>query len=380
MERRQLTVGIVSLYDPHSDKKAQSGILYKINESLENAGFKTIWVKTTKTPVFKFVLFFFRAWHFITKRITYLDRTYIGAYLLSQHIDKKAIEKSDILMFIHNQHILYAIHTSKPIIYHSDATFELANNYYMHNMYRWNAKQGERMEQIALNKVKYHLSSSDWRQRSVINHYKIDSTLCEVLEYGPCIDKIEFKRTYENKKCLNLLFIGVDWIRKGGKIAVETTNILNKMGIKTQLTIAGLKKIPSECINNPYINFKGYLNKNIKEQYEKLNQLYKEADIFFLPTLAECSAIVFCESAMWKLPVITYDTGGIANYVINDVNGYRLPLTATSNDFAEKIKEINNQNKLLKLSDGAQMISETKLNWNNWTNSFKKILENELNK
>lgn len=93
MERRQLTVGIVSLYDPHSDKKAQSGILYKINESLENAGFKTIWVKTTKTPVFKFVLFFFRAWHFITKRITYLDRTYIGAYLLSQHIDKKAIEK-----------------------------------------------------------------------------------------------------------------------------------------------------------------------------------------------------------------------------------------------------------------------------------------------
>ena len=35
-------------------------------------------------------------------------------------------------------------------------------------------------------------------------------------------------------------------------------------------------------------------------------------------------------------PVITYDTGGVGNYVINGLNGYRLPLSSDAKDFRIK--------------------------------------------
>ena len=34
------------------------------------------------------------------------------------------------------------------------------------------------------------------------------------------------------------------------------------------------------------------------------------------------------------MPVFTYDTGGIGNYVIDGYNGYRLRLGASANDFS----------------------------------------------
>ena len=36
-----------------------------------------------------------------------------------------------------------------------------------------------------------------------------------------------------------LLFIGSDWYRKGGDIAVEIAGSLNAMGLKTELTMLG---------------------------------------------------------------------------------------------------------------------------------------------
>ena len=55
---------------------------------------------------------------------------------------------------------------------------------------------------------------------------------------------------------------------------------------------------------------------------------------------AECSALVFCEASAYSLPIITYDTGGVGDYVINGKNGYRLPLEASGKDFANKIIDI----------------------------------------
>ena len=50
------------------------------------------------------------------------------------------------------------------------------------------------------------------------------------------------------------------------------------------------------------------------------------SDILLLPTQAECAGIVFVEASAYSMPIFTHDTGGISNYVINGINGYRLPL------------------------------------------------------
>ena len=94
-----------------------------------------------------------------------------------------------------------------------------------------------------------------------------------------------------------------------------------------------------------------------------------------LPTSAECSAIVFSEAAAYGLPVFTYDTGGIGNYVIDGYNGYRLRLGASANDFSVKIKETLFDGKLPKLSGNALQLYADNLSWSAWSRRFRGIIE-----
>lgn len=370
-------IGIVSAFDPHSDRKAHSGILYKINEAIEKAGIETVWIKNPLPWKYKIIckiLGLFKRLGF--NHGVYFDRTTIGAKILAQTIDYKSAKDVDYVMAIHYFHVPAFGRIGKPIIYHSDATFELANNYYLHNMPRWNVRQAEQIEKMALAHSTWHLSSSEWRENSVVNHYGINRKQCAVLEYGSCIDTEGIRRTPLNDGILHLLFMGVDWERKGGEIAVETTRLLNERGIKTVLTVMGLKVEPDSCKNREYINFIGFLNKNTPAEYERMKQIFCTTDILLLPTKAECSAVVFCEAADYGTAVVTYDTGGIGNYVVNDMNGYRLAEGSTPMQFADKIEEIwQTPGMLERMSLGARKVSKEKLNWDNWTKWFTENID-----
>lgn len=373
-----MKIGIVSRFNPHIDKKAHSGILYKINQSLENAGLETVWIPNPIPLSYKLLYFLCRIYHFVFGKCIYLDRTIIGSKLLASTIDLSKVEDVDYIMVIHYFHVPAFGKIKKPIIYHSDATFELANNYYLHNMPHWNECQAERIETMALNNSLWHLSSSSWRENSVINHYGIERKKCFVLEYGSCIDTGGIRRIPLNDGTLRLLFMGVNWERKGGEIAVETTKILNARGIRTVLTVMGIKNEPDSCKGKEYVNFLGYLNKNIPDEYEKMKQVFCLTDILLLPTKAECSAIVFCEAADYGTAVVTYDTGGVGSYVKNNINGIRLPEGSSASDFADEIERIwKKEGELDRLSVGARKMSVERLNWENWTEWYKKNLLKE---
>jgi len=374
-----LKVGIVSAYNPHTDKKAHSGILAKINEAIENADCETVWIKNSPSLRYNFLGKIAKLCNLLFKKNISIDRTYLGSYLQASTIDKKIIDQVDYIMVIHHFYIAYWLKTKKPIIYHSDATFEIIDEYYIHNLWDWNKRQAESIELEALKNASLHLSSSNWRNDSVINHYKINPSKCRVLEYGPCLDIANTTKIKEKGSVLQLLFFGVEWSRKGGDIAVETCRLLNEMGVNAVLTIVGIKQLPEFCIGKDYINFIGYLNKNEEKQYKKLQSILTTTDILLLPTKAECSAIVYCESAAYGIPVITYETGGVSNYVINNVNGYRLPLESGPTEFAEKIKEMIKGNNLERLSEGGLEIASSKLNWTNWTEEFLKYF-NDIRK
>lgn len=66
-------------------------------------------------------------------------------------------------------------------------------------------------------------------------------------------------------------------------------------------------------------------------------------------------------AAAYGIPVFTTDTGGIANYVVNGVNGYRLPLTGTGADFANKIKECICKQEFSGLSENARRLYKEKI-------------------
>ena len=102
---------------------------------------------------------------------------------------------------------------------------------------------------------------------------------------------------------------------------------------------------------------------------------YQQSDLFLLPTLAECSAIVFSEAAMYGLPTFTHNTGGVMSYVEDGVTGRGLQLGSTGADFANAILDMLNKNQYDDWSRNARRKYEKELNWEKWLTSCEKIIE-----
>lgn len=222
--------------------------------------------------------------------------------------------------------------------------------------------------------------SSQWAANSVINDYHQSPSKVHVIEFGANIDDkdiIERKFSYQGH--LHILFLGVDWKRKGGQIAVDACKWLNEHDIPTTLHIVGIKELDESIKKLPYIDYIGFLNKNVPEQYAKLVEVIRLCHCLLLPTLAECSAIAFCESSANGLPIFSHITGGVGNYVYDGRNGYLLPLGSTGADFGAKIKACLENGELERMSVSAKEVYKEKLNWHVWSDKVEKIINDMLN-
>ena len=286
------------------------------------------------------------------------------------------IEKCDILFAPFASTSLYSLKTDKPIIYLSDATFAAMVDYYFKEIISWNIKQANKIEQTALSKATHAIYASQWAYKSAIQNYNIDKSKLHVIEFGANIDEqniIPHQFTYNGR--LDLLFLGVDWIRKGGDIAVEATKYLNDSGIPSTLHIVGISKLDNDIVNLSYVKNYGFLNKNNPDDYNQLVSIIQQSHCLLLPTKAECAGIVFCESSANGLPIFTFNTGGVANYVVNGKNGYMLPLGTTGHKFGEIISECLQSGELEKMSRTAVDVYNEKLNWTVWGQRIESIIE-----
>lgn len=272
------------------------------------------------------------------------------------------------------------LRTQTPIIYYSDTTFASLYNYYewFSNFMRLSQWEGNRIEQAALNNSTYAVFSSEWAAHSAINDYSIDASKISVVPMGPNLRKTPGRKQAlqprEKDKC-KLLFIGVEWERKGGQIAYDAMMALKSMGINASLTIVGCTPPPSVLDNDLHVIPR--LNKANPAEYQKFGDLLSSHHFFILPTRAECFGVVFCEASAFGLPSITTDTGGIPTAVRNGVNGYRLPLSATGNEYAERIASLinNYETQYVPLSISSRNIFENELNWDAFAEKMMSLFE-----
>jgi glycosyltransferase involved in cell wall biosynthesis len=133
------------------------------------------------------------------------------------------------------------------------------------------------------------------------------------------------------------------------------------MGVNTRLTIVGCK--PDEEVPE-YVEVLGFVNKRSSEGRKQLEELYRNATFFILPTQAEAVGIVFCEASAFGVPSITFKTGGVEDYVRDGINGVCLPADGKPEIFAGRIKEIiNDKDRYSALCLGGFHEYKTRLNW-----------------
>ena len=163
----------------------------------------------------------------------------------------------------------------------------------------------------------------------------------------------------------NILFVGMDWERKGGIILLNIFEEVLKMHPNATLTIVGCSP---KNVTLPNCQIVG------KVSPEKVAEYYNSATLFCLPTLREPFGMVFIEAMSFKLPIVANNIGCIPDLVINDFNGYLIDNNIKS--FAETIcKLFDNPAKCSELGDNGYNYAKDKFTWD----KVGKTIKNEIN-
>ena len=289
--------------------------------------------------------------------------------------------KVDILFVPSAPQLIAYCNTDIPVIYMTDATFFQLQGYYplFADIARYNINQGIAIDKTAFKKAAHCMVTSDWTKQSAITDYNIAPDKISVVLPGanldiiPPVNELEKK---DNKSC-RLLFIGVEWERKGGAIVLDTFYALRNRSVPVHLTIIGC--LPP--VDDKDITVIPFINKNDVKETERLHSIFLRSNFLISPSRAECAGIVFCEAGAYGIPSITTNTGGVNGIVQEGVNGYALPLSAAGKEYADKIEELFKDNeKYHLLCSGSRRRYEETLNWDHWGRTFHDIAENILSK
>lgn len=363
-----MKISYVTTYDS-TDVNNWSGLGYFISKALSNQGAEIERIGSLDWNIslhLKLKSKFYRlaGKNFAIERVPAISRDF--ANQVSQRISKT----SDIIFSPGIIPIAF-LETKKPKVIYADATFAGMLNFYedFFDYSNETIKNGLFMEQHAFDTSQLAIFASDWAAKTAMDKYKIDKQKIKVVPFGSNIesnrklsDIAEILKNKSHAVC-ELLFLGVDWKRKGGDFAVEVVKQLNERGFPARLHIAGIKNIPIEPLPTWIINH-GFISKSTIEGKRKIDELFLNSHFLLLPTKAEAFGLVFGEANSFAVPAVTTNVGGVTTAVKNGLNGITFPLEASPEDYADYIQKIfTDQISYKELALSSFNEFETRLNW-----------------
>ncbi|MGH2554013.1 MAG: glycosyltransferase family 4 protein [Chitinophagaceae bacterium] len=372
-----MKIGFASRLNP-LDKRSWSGTTYytyqqiKKNNDVEIFHFKWTWLVREWLTMQKS----------INKRV-YNKKTsveFLNAYAkyFSRQLQKDLIKRPvDVLFVSASSQLIAYLETDIPIIYMTDATFQQLQGYYPYfsNLASYNIKQGIELDKKAYEKSAHCMLASEWNKASAMDDYGIHADKISVIPCGANMDRIpslEDLNLNASGQC-RLLFLGVEWERKGGDIVLETFQLLKQKGLDPRLHIIGCIP-PHDISGEKNIIIIPFLDKNKPEELQQLQEILLQTDLLFLPTRAECAGVVFSESSAYGIPSVTTNTGGVSTYVRDGINGFALPPDTTADGYAQKIQQlVSDQSAMQHMKQSSRKLHQEILNWDKWGQEFQRI-------
>lgn len=364
------------------DKRSWSGIPYYLGQTLQKNIGEVDFLGPVKIPwilekamrgMMKFSRNFFKKEYL--PQYSLLKNKYASWYLKQRMKGKHY----SFLMAPAAASELAFLETDLPIIYFGDATFKAYSGTYdtvFNNVNALSKWEGEWLEKRSLKKSSLVILTSQWAADSAIHDYQTPADKIEVMPFGANIDLVPGREIIFNKeanKTLTILFLAVDWQRKGGAIAFAALEHLHNIGVKAKLIVCGCTP-PAEYVH-PGLEVIPFIDKNIPEDYDLFVQIFTSVHFLLLPTRADCTPLVNNESNAYGVPAITTDVGGVSDTVENGINGYCLPLEAGGEEYASLIASVfADKVRYHQLVQSSRDKFEQELNWDKWAEHFKKIL------
>ncbi|MBN1261571.1 MAG: glycosyltransferase family 4 protein [Anaerolineae bacterium] len=339
-----MKLAYVTIFDP-ADIHAWSGLGVYILKALREQGTQVETIgnlKYTFASIYK------------AKEVLYgklLSKTYrmlwdpILLKLFARQVEQAlAASDCDAVFSIWTNPVAY-LRTEKPLVFWGDATFAGLVDFYPRysNLCAETIRGGHRAEQLALSKCRLAIYSSAWAAESAVQQYHIDPAKVAVVPFGANVTcrrtPADIEALTRNKRfdACKLLFMGVNWHRKGGDLALEIAEELNRRGLPTELHLAGCEPptgLPA------FVKSYGFVSKKTPEGRRLLDRLLSESHFLILPSRADCTPVVFAEANSFGLPCLASQVGGIPTVIQDGKNGWTFPLDAGPAAYCEHIETL----------------------------------------
>lgn len=222
------------------------------------------------------------------------------------------------------------------------------------------------------------LYPSQWARSSAVEYYGVRADRAVEIAWGPSFDKTPGQTPRDLQTPLRLLFVGMDWIRKGGPQVIQATALLVAQGIDVTLDIVGRSAPKTDSYPNN-VTYHGKLDRRRPDEAALLDRLYSEAHLFVLPTQSECFGMVFAEAAAYALPSISVATGGVTSAVLHGKTGLLVPPDGGPQAIAAAIASlVAAPERYARMSKAALTDSAERLDWSVWAARVATLVEHTL--
>ena len=209
-----------------------------------------------------------------------------------------------------DSHTLAYLKTKLPTYYYWDCTFEGNLEYPLFaELAPPCMAAGHAMERNAIRHARMAFYSSGWAVDSAIRSYGADPGRTKIVPLAANIDcdrtEAEIERLIGARSTdeVNLLFLGIDWLRKGGDLAVAVASELSRRGIRTILNVVGCAPPGSKSLPE-FVRLHGFLDKREPEQLAQLQQLVGSAHFLIVPSARRIFRRSFLRSEFVRRPVV----------------------------------------------------------------------------
>jgi glycosyltransferase involved in cell wall biosynthesis len=202
---------------------------------------------------------------------------------------------------------------------------------------------------------------SDYVKQSIIKDFGINEDKIHVVYGGsnievPNLTKHELDNKYHNK---NILFVAVDFARKGGSTVIEAFKIVKREVPEATLTIVG----SSPDIKEDGVNVSGFINKNTLTGEKQLAQYFTNASVYVLPSLYEAFGVSYIEAMHFRTPCIGSNIAAIPELITDGETGFVIK----PEDYitlADKIIQILRSPQLIRdMGDSGYAKAQEKFTW-----------------
>jgi glycosyltransferase involved in cell wall biosynthesis len=160
------------------------------------------------------------------------------------------------------------------------------------------------------------VTCSTWARDSFIHDYGVPPERVHVIPIGLDTGYWQPAEPRPAGNRVQLLFVGGHFERKGGRLLLD---VFHGLGLSERADLHVVTRDPLQPSPGVIVHH------NIQNNSAELLRLYQQADVFVLPTLADCFSNAALEAMAAGLPVVITAMGGIPDIVEHGRTGYLLP-------------------------------------------------------